>query len=136
MFLLGHLKPERYAATARRAASETESPPPIELEASLRAMEPAPPESPERLLGPEALAAELEIADIADGKLPHFFSEQRPPKSEARIAAEARAAEEARGAAAWEKQQQGDALTRGEFADLCRHLDPTARTERSRRRYR
>ncbi|MEA3034979.1 MAG: hypothetical protein QOH04_738 [Sphingomonadales bacterium] len=136
MFLLSHLKPERYAATARPAAGEAEAPPPIELEASLRAMEPAPPEPPERLLGPEALAAELEIADIADGKLPHFLSEQRPPKSAARIAAEARAAEEARGDAAWEKQQQGDALTRGEFADLCRHLDPTARTERSRRRFR
>src|SRR4051812_48598380 len=77
MFLLSNLKPEPYAATARAAAGAAEPPPPppIELEASLRAMEPAPPEAPERLLGPETLEAELEIADIADGKLPHFLSE-------------------------------------------------------------
>ena len=74
MFLLRHLKPERYAADA--LAQPAPAPEPVE--ASLRALEPLPPAPPEQLLGPEQLAAELEIADIADGKLPHFFSEQRP----------------------------------------------------------
>jgi len=137
MFLLRHLKPERYGAAPAPAASASRStpPPPLELEASLGAMEPAPPEDPERLLGPDRLADELEIADIADGKLPHFFSEQRPPKSEGRLAAEARAAEEARGAAAWEKGP-GAELSSEDFAAMCRYLDPTARTDRGRRRYR
>ncbi|HEY0311833.1 MAG TPA: hypothetical protein VGC56_05000 [Allosphingosinicella sp.] len=139
MFLLSHLKPERYAAAARAAGADAgaaEAPPPVALEASLKAMEPAPPEAPEQLLGPETLADELQIAEILDGKLPHFLSEQRPPKSEARIAAEARAAEEARGAEAWEKQQQGGALSSPEFADMCRYLDPIGARERGRRRYR
>jgi hypothetical protein len=136
MFLLRNLKPERYGAAPERSPAEPDAPPAIELEASLRAMEPAPPEPPERLLGPETLAHELQIADIADGRLPHFFSEQRPPKSKARIAAEALAADEARGAAAWEKQKQGAELSREDFAAMCRYIDPTARNERSKKRYR
>jgi hypothetical protein len=141
MFLLSHLKPERYAAAARAAgvdagAGAGEAPPLVALEASLKAMEPAPPEAPGQLLGPETFADELEIAEILDGKLPHYLTEQRPPKSEARIAAEARAAEEARGAAAWEKEQQGGALSAAEFKDMCRYLDPASRNERSRKRYR
>ena len=143
MFLLSHLKPERYAAAARAAGADAgagtdspEVPPPVALEASLRAMEPAPPEAPEQLLGPDTFADELEIAEILDGKLPHYLTEQRPPKSEARIAAEARAAEEARGGAAWEKKQQGGALSDAEFKDMFRYLDPASPGERSRKRYR
>jgi hypothetical protein len=98
--------------------------------------EPAPPEAPEQLLGPDTLEAELEIADIADGKLPHFLSEQRSPRSAERIAAEARAARETRGAAAWAKRPQDGELSREEFADMCHYLDPTAGHEPSRRRYR
>jgi len=138
MFLLRHLKPERYGASPARTPAAPAAPPappaPIELEASLRAMEPTPPEPPERLLGPDTLAHELQLADAADGKLPHFLSEQRPPKSEARLAAEARAADEARGAAACEKPPQE--LSRGDFAAMCRYLDPSAAAERSRKRYR
>jgi hypothetical protein len=136
MFLLRHLKPERYggAAPAQPAQpAETET----EVEESLRAMEPPLPAPPEQLLGPETLANELELAGIADGKLPHFLSEQRPPKSAARIEAEARAAEEARGAAACEKaDRKEEVLSRQEFVDMCRYIDPTARGERSRKRYR
>ena len=134
MFLLSHLKPERYGAAARgRATAEAEPPPPpLELEASLKAMEPAPPEQPEQLLGPETLAHELQIADIADGKLPHFFSEQRPAKSEARLAAEARAEQEARGAAAYAKDGP---LSDQEFKDLCRYLDPVGH-QHTKKRYR
>jgi len=141
MFLLGHLKPERYGAQPARTPTRTPAapdapspPPPIELEASLRAMEPTPPEPPERLLDPDTLAAELEIADIADGKLPHFLTEQRPPKSEGRLAAEKRAADEALGAAACDKPAQE--LSREEFAAMCRYLDPIGAAEPSRKRYR
>jgi hypothetical protein len=141
MWLLSRLKPERYGGSAaeREQAgqpAEPASPPEITVEASLRDMEPPLPAPPEQLLGPEGLEDELEIADIADGKLPHFLSEQRPAKSPARLEAEARAAEEARGAEAWDKFQRGEGeLTRRELTDLSRHLDPASRHERSRKRY-
>lgn len=100
-------------------------------------MEPLLPAPPEELLASETLAHELDIADAADGMLPHFLSEQRPPKTAARIEAEAQAAQEARGAAAWNKfERKEKELSRAEFADLCRHLDPAGRDEPSRKRYR
>jgi hypothetical protein len=162
MFLLRHLKPERYgggggaelvqpaqpaelaqAADLTRPAAiappdEPAPPPALELNASLRAMEPQLPAPPEELLDPETLEHELQLADMADGKLPHFLTEQRPPKSAAKLEAEARAAQDARGAAAWDKCQRGDVgeLSRGEFVDMCRHLDPTAAAEPSKKRYR
>jgi hypothetical protein len=142
MFLLRHLKPERYGATAaerEQAAQPAEPAPPpeIALDASLRALEPPLPAPPEQLLGAETLADELELADISDGALPHFLSEQRPLKSAARAEAEAQAAEDARGAEAWDKLQKGGAeLSRREFTDMCRHIDPAGRNERSRKRYR
>ena len=132
MFLLRHLKPERYAADALAKPA----PPPEPVDESLRALEPQLPAPPEQLLGPEELAAELELADIADGKLPHFLSEQRPAKSPERAAAEARAAQEKRGEAAWDKSQRKESLSHQEFADLCRYLDPAGRAEPPRRRYR
>jgi hypothetical protein len=133
MFLLRHLKPERYGAAA---SAQPAQPPATEVEESLRAMEPQLPAPAEELLGPETLADELEIADIADGKLPHFLGEQRPPKSAARMEAEARASQDARGGAACEKSDRGENLSRREFVDMCRHLDPTMEGERSRKRYR
>jgi len=138
MFLLRHLKPERYGgAPASPAQSEQPEPPENNVEASLQEMEPQLPAPPEQLLGPETLADELQIANIMDGKLPHFHSEQRPPKTAAKEEAEARAAQDARGAAAWEKLQSKEGeLSRQEFADMCRYLDPASRTERTRKRYR
>ena len=129
IFLLRHLKPERYAADA--LARPAPSPAPVEE--GLRALEPLLPAPPEQLLGPETLADELELAGIADGKLPHFLTEQRPPKSPEQEAAEARAAREARGKAAWEK---GAPLSKEEYADMCHYLDPTAHFDRGRKRYR
>jgi hypothetical protein len=132
MFLLRHLKPERYAAEALAKPA----PPPEPVEMTLRAMEPELPAPPEQLLGPETLADELELADIADGKLPHFFNEQRPAKSPERLAAEARAEQEKRGEAAWDKLQRKEGeLTNQEFADMCRFIDPAGRAEPPRKRY-
>jgi hypothetical protein len=136
MFLLRHLKPERYAGAAPADPAAPALPTGLAVEASLREMEPRLPAPAERLLDPETLEHELHLADVADGALPHFFSEQRPPKSKARLEAEARAAEQARGEAAWEKSGRGEKLTDPEFADLCRYLDPTQATERSKKRYR
>ncbi|HEX8642906.1 MAG TPA: hypothetical protein VF702_03220 [Allosphingosinicella sp.] len=138
MFLLRHLKPERYGAAAAAASPARAAPPTgLALEAGLRAMEPQLPAPAEQLLDPETLDHELELADIADGALPHFLSEQRPPKTAARLAAEARAAADARGEAAWNKLERKEGeLSRGEFVDMCRHIDPTQATERSRKRYR
>lgn len=141
MFLLRHLKPERYGRAQPAPAPQPEdpeepAPPAIELEASLRAMEPQLPAPPERLLDPETLADEIELAEIADGKLPHFLTEQRPPKTAARIEAERIAAEDALGKAAWEKSERKEELSRDEFVAMCRYIDPTQRHERSRKRYR
>ena len=131
MFLLRHLKPERYGGAAAPAQDA-----PIQVEESLRAMEPPLPAPPEQLLGPDTLAHELDIADAADGVLPHFLHEQRPPKSARRIAAEAQVADEARCAAAYAKFERKEELTRQEFGDMCRHLDPIGSRERSGKRYR
>jgi hypothetical protein len=139
MFLLRHLEPERYggAAAQREQPAEPAPPPEIMLEANLRAMEPQLPAPAERLLGPDTLAGELQIADIADGRLPHFFQEQRPAKSAARVKAEAQAAQDARGKEAWDKLERNEGeLSRQEFNDMCRHLDPAGRGERSKKRYR
>jgi hypothetical protein len=132
MFLLRHLKPERYGKAAAAPAAAAEPPPEAELETSLRAMEPALPAPPEQLLGPQTLEHELVLADAADGRLPHFLSEQRPAKSPERLEAEARAARTERGAAASAKSHRGEPLSREEFADMCFYIDPTSATGRGR----
>ena len=132
MFLLRHLKPERYAADALARPE----PPPEPVEIALKAMEPQLPAPAEKLLGLEQLGHELLIAEIADGKLPHFYSEQRPPKTAARLAAEARAEQQKRGEAAWKKlDENGGKVSDAEFKDICRYLDPVG-AARSRKRYR
>jgi hypothetical protein len=133
-WLLSHLKSERYGSARSPGAGSQGTAIPV-LEESLRAMEPALPAPPEALLDPETFADELELADIADGKLPHFLSEQRRPKSDAELAAEQAAARDARGAAALKKSNERGVLTDEEFADLCYHLDPVSNARpRSRRR--
>ena len=102
----------------------------------MRALEPPLPADPARLLGPQELNDELQLADIADGALPHFLTEQRPVPSPRQAEAKARAAQEARGEAAWDKLQKGGQLGGDEFADLCRSIDPTSRADRPRGRYR
>ena len=134
MFLLRHLRPDRYGADAPARNRSAEGP---TVEASLQAMEPLLPAPPEQLLGLEELGHELEHADLADGDLPHFFREQRSEKSAARIEAERIAAQEARGEQAWEKLQRREGgLSREEMVDLCRYIDPTSGATRSNKRYR
>ena len=133
MFLLRHLKPERYAADALACPA----PQPETVEASLREMEPRLPAPPAELLGEEALGEELQLADIADGALPRFLSEQRPARSAGALEAEAQAARERSGEAAWDKLLRKDgALSNQEFADLCRTIEPAGHAQPPRRRYR
>ena len=138
-FLLTHLKPERYG---RRGAPDRPEPaPPTTVEASLRDMEPQLPAPAETLLDPDTLAHELLVADVADGMLPHFFAEQRPPKSDACLKAEAEAAQAARAEAALarlENKQPGEAadLSDQDMIDITRYLDPASRNERPRKRFR
>jgi hypothetical protein len=141
-FLLSHLLPERYGKAARGAGSAPADPlpspsPPEMLEACLRAMEPELPAPPEEMIDPETLAMELDVADIADGFLPHFYSEQRPAKSAERLKADEIAEQEARGKIAWEKAERNEGeLRKDEFRDMCLYLDPTQRADKGRRRYR
>lgn len=122
-YLLSHLKPERYG---KARASGPAPQPAIEhvLDESLRAMEPVLPAPPEQLLDPETLADELEIADLADGQLPHFLSEQRRPTTDDELRTAKADARMARGEAANRKSQAGGKLTADEYADECYYLDP------------
>ena len=129
MFLLRHLKPERYATDAPARPA----PPPLPVDAAFCDMEPLLPAPPEQLLGEDGLAEALDLADAADGVLPRFLSEQRPPKTPEQEVTEAHAAQEARGEAAWRKEGP---LSNQEFADMCRYVDPASRSEPPRKRYR
>jgi hypothetical protein len=138
-FLLTHLKPERYGR--RGALGRPEPAPPATVEASLREMEPQLPAPAETLLDPDTLAHELLIADIGDGALPGFLAEQRPPKSEARLKAEAEAAQAARGEAVNTRllnKRLGETveISDQDMLDLTRYLDPASRNERPRKRFR
>ena len=64
MFLLRHLKPERYGAAAA-ARSAAEKPSPADVETTLRAMEPRLPAAPEALLGRENFSITSWISPIA-----------------------------------------------------------------------
>jgi hypothetical protein len=80
-FLLRHLKPERYTQNA----SATPAPPADHLEMSLRAMEPQLPALPEALMDTESLEDAYALADLADGFLPQFLSEQLPDEDAVRL---------------------------------------------------
>lgn len=131
-FLLGQLMPERYGRDVRQASLQA----PETIEAGLRAMEPQLPAPVEELLELETLEDELVLAEVADGALPGFLSEQRPLKSDAQIADADFAAQLERGKAACEKLNRGEGpLTDQEFDDHCLYLDPTQRHERGKKRY-
>lgn len=137
MFLLRHLKPERYG----RQADAEGAPPPVTVEASLRAMEPPLPAPAEQLLGPQTLEHELSIAAAADGELPRFLSEQRPKKSARLEEAEEQAAQAQRAEAALtrlENKAPGEkaGVTDQELKDIARYLDPSSAGDRGRKRYR
>lgn len=145
-FLLRHLRPERYSAAARErrgAAIVSVSGPDGQgaseasmdhsLDGALRAMEPELPAPVEELLDPGQLATDLLTAEVADGTLPRFLSEQRTPE---RLRADALAAQQERGRLADAKFARKEALSEQEFGDWCAWLDPAeaARAGKTRRR--
>ncbi|MGB5724892.1 MAG: hypothetical protein WBM39_10800, partial [Parasphingorhabdus sp.] len=52
---------------------------------ALKLLGPEPPAEPEKLLSPEELDDALEIADIMDGKLPHWQRQERTGDEEAAV---------------------------------------------------
>lgn len=81
MFLIRAHAPERYRHANRdgRAAGEGEEAVPAHppVAEALKLLGPEPPAEPEKLLSPEELDDTLEIADIMDGKLPHWHRQDR-----------------------------------------------------------
>lgn len=74
MFLLRAYMPERFRHAHQSVRGPAEPPPPpVEpiAEALLR-LEPVPPEAPHLLMPPDALDLALDLADLGDGRLPHF----------------------------------------------------------------
>jgi hypothetical protein len=160
-FLLRHLKPERYSREARAALAQAhfgggghggaaarggparELPAPEvagsgaregTLDEALRAMEPPLPAPPEQLLDPEQLENDLLTAEAADGKLPHFFAEQRAPKSPEQLRIEENSAR-------YERGRQTDALlgpnespSEAEYEDWCLYIDPSQGLEKRKKR--
>lgn len=97
----------------------------VSLDDALRAMEPELPAPVDELLDADQLENDLLVAEIADGKLPGFLSEQRSPKSPERLRAEALAAQIERGRIADEKQRRKETLSEAEWGDLCVYYDPS-----------
>lgn len=138
-FLLRHLRPERYSAAARErrgaAWPEGQGAGDASMDEALRAMEPELPAPPEELADPEQLETDLLTAEAADGRLPHFLSEQRAPKSPGRLRAEELAAQQERGRLADEKLGRNESLSDEEFEDWCVYIDPSqAALARKKRR--
>ena len=139
-FLLRSLKPERYSAAARERRGEAwpagQGGSEASMDEALRAMEPELPAPVEELVDPDQLADDLLTAEIADGTLPQFLSEQRAAKSPERARAEKLAAQHERGRLADEKQKRKETLTDEEFADMCAYYDPqeAVRASKTKRR--
>lgn len=89
MFLLRAHLPDRYAHAHREAlpAGVHLAEPEQALEAALAALAPVVPPDPAARLSPEELEHALDLADIADGVVPHWLRE----KSEAELDAQAQA---------------------------------------------
>jgi len=86
MFLLRAYMPERFRHAHRdwRAEGEALPPAPAPMEEVLRRLEPVMPAEPHKLLPPDDLDNALTVADLLDGKLPHYHrgrgdAEPTPP---------------------------------------------------------
>ena len=87
MFLIRAHSPQLYGNAHRngRAAGEGQETVPAlpPVAEALKLLGPEPPAEPEKLLSPEELDGALEIADIMDGKLPHWQRQARCGDAEA-----------------------------------------------------
>lgn len=81
IFLLRAYMPDRFrfAVHDRTVAGEGPVPAPLNVAAALDHLLPARPADPAALLGPDALAAAIEVADLCDGDLPPWHRDDRSP---------------------------------------------------------
>lgn len=79
IFLLKAYHPDRfrYAERDHRPANEPAAPPLPSLGDALDRLQPVSPDRPELGYSPEDLAEQLDMAEIANGKLPHFYVGKR-----------------------------------------------------------
>ncbi len=84
MFLLAAHYPDRYGRQYRRrpARGEAEAPPPApapgpSVAEALDALTPVPPAEPEKLMALADLDVAIEVADLSDGRLPHWLDPDR-----------------------------------------------------------
>jgi hypothetical protein len=80
MFLMRAHMPERYAF-AHHAERPQDAPPPVQTEPVAKALarlEPAAPEKPHELMPPDELDELVQVADMLDGKLPHYYRPEPP----------------------------------------------------------
>lgn len=82
MFLLRAYMPERFrhAVNDRISADELPAPALAPVAEALARMLPEPPVEPHRLMEPEALDTALLVADMCDGKLPHWHRDPEPDR--------------------------------------------------------
>lgn len=75
MFLLRAYLPERfrYAHRSVREPHEPDPPAAPPLTEALRLLEPAPPAAPDLLMAPDELECALDVADLGEGELPHWY---------------------------------------------------------------
>lgn len=143
-FLLRHLRPEVYSAAARErrggawaqgdGGAKRRNEDSASLDEALRAMEPQLPAPVEQLVDPEQLEGDLLTAEIADGALPQFLSEQRPAKSPEQAEAEENRARYERGRLTDARLEPGEAPSAAELEDWCLYLDPTQASEKRKKR--
>jgi hypothetical protein len=90
MFLLRAHLPERYAHAHREAppAGAASPGPGVPIAAALAALAPIAPVDPAALLAPEAREHALDLADLADGKLPHWRYEKSEDERDAEALAQ------------------------------------------------
>ncbi len=81
MFLIRAHGPARYCNAHRQGSADGEAqltvPAQMPVAEALKLLGPEPPAEPEKLLSPEELDDAIEIADIMDGKLPHWQRQDR-----------------------------------------------------------
>lgn len=77
-FLLRGYFPERFGHFANRGPAQDSGSPPVAVAEALEHLVPPAPADPHLLIPPEELDAQLLVADIMDGKLPHYYSDPQP----------------------------------------------------------
>lgn len=92
MFLLRAHQPERYrhAHQGLRHANEPAPPAPPPIAGAIAALAPAAPDAPHLLMAPDDLACALQVAEIGDGRLPHWLRDpaEANAREQARLDAE------------------------------------------------